>query len=124
METIPPERHGRPKWPLLSENSPHLDNSSPHLHSRMNMGDRRQREKSIRCGKWFCFVVAAAVVVFKILFSPIMTPKMHSIPERVKQTLSPGFLVIPGGLNQNLPNIDQSSSGEESYMPIISQLLC
>lgn len=124
METTSPERHGSPKWSLLSENSPHLDNLSPHLHNCINMGDRRQREMSIQCGKWFCFIVVIAVVVFKILLSPIMTPEMHSVPERVRQALSPGFLVTPEGLNQNLLNTDQSSSEEESYMPIISQILC
>lgn len=124
METASPERHGRPKWPLLSEDSPHRDSLSPHLHSCMNMGDRRQRKTSIQCGKWFCFIVVIAVVVFKILLSPIMTPEMHSVPEQAKQTLSPGFLVTPGGLNQNLLSADQSSSEKESYMPIISHLLC
>lgn len=114
-----PQSHGRPKWPLFYEYSPHLDNLSPHLHSFMSMGDRRQREKRIWCG----FVYFVVVIVLKILLNPVMTPKMHSKPERVKQTLSPGSPVTPGSLNKTLLNNDQSSSREETYMPITSHLL-
>lgn len=77
MEATPPERHGRPKWPLIYEYSPHLDNLSPHLHSLMNMGEKRQSEKAIQGGTMLCLFVGLFLVFcfVKILLNPIVTPQ-------------------------------------------------